>query len=195
MKKKQTTLSAFLNLDSESESSEESQYHPSPQKSVLKLPEMWTRVKPRHEMSHSRVKVFDIDADLEKDKVLKQVRAGAVRGTNEVLFDPDEYKGRDDELTKERQALKPETLLHYARLATKSRAYFTAQATAALPPEVDGSRDEVGGEAVLRAPALKRQHLSKPKEVVDPKLLEGDGHHSSSPCRVRLKRADLSAHR
>ena len=47
MKAKQSTLKAFLNLSSDSGSDEESQYVPSPQKSVLKIPEMWTRVKSR----------------------------------------------------------------------------------------------------------------------------------------------------
>ena len=156
MKKKQTTLKAFLALDSDSESSEESQYTPSPQKSVLKLPEMWTRVKSRAEMSHSRVTVFDIEKDLEKDKVLKQVRAGAVRGTNLVVFDPDLFKGREDELTKSRQALKPEALLHYAKLATQAREHFTTQARAALPENMQAREAGDADEAVLRAPALKR---------------------------------------
>jgi len=94
-----------LALSSASESDEESQYVPSPQKSVLKLPEMWTRVKSREAMSHSRVTVFDIEKDLEKDKVLKTVRAGASRGTNQILFDPETWKGKENELTKQKQAL------------------------------------------------------------------------------------------
>ena len=66
---------------------------------------MWTRVKSREAMSHSRVTVFDIEKDLEKDKVLKTVRAGASRGTNQILFDPETWKGKENELTKQKQAL------------------------------------------------------------------------------------------
>ena len=108
MKAKQSTLKAFLNLSSASESDEESQYAPSPQKSVLKLPEMWTRVKSREAMCHSRVTVFDIEKDLDKDRVLKTVRAGAARGTNEMLFDPETWKGREKQLTKQEAALPPD---------------------------------------------------------------------------------------
>lgn len=47
MKQKQTTLKQFLALSSDSDPEQVSQYTPSPQKSALKLPEMWTRVKSR----------------------------------------------------------------------------------------------------------------------------------------------------
>ena len=45
MKSLQTTLNAFLQLSSDSEPDNESEYHPTPQKSALKVPDQWTRVK------------------------------------------------------------------------------------------------------------------------------------------------------
>ena len=98
MKTKQTTLNRYLNLSSDSEPDEESVYHPTPQKSVLKVPDQWTRVKSRESLSHGKISVFDIEKDLEADKVLKIVRKGAVREQGSILFDPDSYKGRNEEL-------------------------------------------------------------------------------------------------
>ena len=49
-------------------------------------------------MSRQRVTVFDIEKDLEADKVLKAVRAGSTRENGVFLFDPDLWKGKSDEL-------------------------------------------------------------------------------------------------
>ena len=98
MSTKQLTLKSFLALSSSSEEAEESQYTPSPQKSANKLPETWTRVVSRESMSHGKITVFDIEKDLEADKVLQRVRSGAIREPGTLLFDPDEWKGRGDEL-------------------------------------------------------------------------------------------------
>ena len=96
MKAKQTTLKNFLALSSDSSSEEESVYTPSPKKGANKLPEMWTRVKSREQMTHQRITVFDIEKDLEADRVLKAVRDGSTRTKGEFLFDPDSWKGKDD---------------------------------------------------------------------------------------------------
>ena len=50
-------------------------------------------------MSHQRITVFDIEKDLETDKVLKAVRTGSTRENGEFLFDPGSWKGKSDELT------------------------------------------------------------------------------------------------
>ena len=71
MKSKQTTLNAFLMLSSDSEPEIESEYHPTPQKSALKVPDQWTRVKSLHQMIHDSTRVFDIEKDLDTDRVLK----------------------------------------------------------------------------------------------------------------------------
>ena len=42
MDAKQTTLNNFLQLSSDSEPDKESEYTPSPKKSVLKIPDQWT---------------------------------------------------------------------------------------------------------------------------------------------------------
>ena len=79
MQTKQTTLKNFLSLSSDDESSEDSVYIPSPTKGAPRIPDQWTRVISRDQMSHSRIRVFDIEKDLKTDKILKSVRAGSTR--------------------------------------------------------------------------------------------------------------------
>ena len=74
MELKQTTLKNFLNLESESDSSEQSVYIPSPTNGQSKIPDQWSRVMNRERMSHSHAKVFDITKDIDSDRVLKAVR-------------------------------------------------------------------------------------------------------------------------
>ena len=45
---KQTNLKSFLSIMSPVQSESDSEYSPSPKKSDLKLPEMWTRIKSRN---------------------------------------------------------------------------------------------------------------------------------------------------
>jgi len=160
---------------------------------VLKVPEMWTRVKNREAMSHSRVTVFDIEKDLEKDRVLKTVRAGAARGTNEMLFDPETWKGKENELTKEQAALAPDQLYHYAKLATEARKDFSERAEVARTAEVARAGDAEEEKKEVAAPKLKRNHLPKPREMIAPELLEGDGHNSGSRRRVKRSLAQVNA--
>ena len=49
-------------------------------------------------MTHESNKIFPIEKDLETDKVLKRARKHAFANEGSVLFDPDEWRGRDDEL-------------------------------------------------------------------------------------------------
>ena len=76
---KQTTLNNFFNLESESDSSEESVFIPSPQNGQSKIPDQWSRIMNRDQMSHSKIKVFDIEKDLKTDKALKAVRQNSTR--------------------------------------------------------------------------------------------------------------------
>ena len=89
---------------------------------------MWTRVRSRDLLSHQRITVFDIEKDLETDKVLKRVREGAVREQGTFLFDPDSWKGRDEELKLDSHKLAAEELRDYARIATDVRKKFKERA-------------------------------------------------------------------
>ena len=158
MKQKQTTLKAFLSLSSSSQSEEESEYTPSPKKSALKLPEMWTRVVSRYQTTHQRITVFDIEKDIETDKVHKQIRAGSFRENDAFLFDPDEWKGRDDELKFDRHRLSEAKLREYATLATGIRQRFTDRANNANKADMAVGNGEKQGIQSLPAP-LKRSYL------------------------------------
>jgi len=144
-------------------------------------------------MSHSRVTVFDIEKDLEKDKVLKTVRAGASRGTNEMLFDPETWKGKDHELTKQQQALTPDKLYHYAKVATEARKDFSGRAEAARTKEDARGDNAEEMKSEIEAPKLKRNHLPKPRETIAPELLEGDGHNSGSRRRNKRYLSQVNA--
>ena len=128
MKSKQTPLNAFLMLSSDSESDIESEYHPTPQKSALKVPDQWTRVKSLHQMIHETNRVFDIEKDLDADRVLKQVRRGAVREQGAILFDPDAWKGRDEALKMDKCKLSEDELRNYAKVATEIRQMLKVKA-------------------------------------------------------------------
>ena len=130
MNAKQTTLKSFLQLSSDSEPDDISQYTPSPQKSALKIPDQWTRIRSRESMSHGKITVFDIEKDLEADKVLKRVRLGATREQGSFLFDPDLWKGREDELKLEQCKLSEDELRNYARIATSVRKKLKERAEA-----------------------------------------------------------------
>ena len=79
-------------------------------------------------MTHDPIKVFDIEKDLEVDKVLKQVRKGATREQGAILFDPDAWKGRDEELKIDKCKLSEEELRNYARVATEIRQELKVRA-------------------------------------------------------------------
>ena len=49
-------------------------------------------------MSSLPVTVFNVNKDLEADRVLIAVRAGAIRNEGVFLFDPDLWKGKSEEL-------------------------------------------------------------------------------------------------
>ena len=161
---------------------------------MLKVPEMWTRVKSRDDMSHSRVSVFDITADLEKDKVLKRIREGAARGSNEVVFDPESWKGREAALKMDQQRLADDDLYEFGKLATETRKVFTARAAAARVPEEGKEEAKEAAAGLEEAPALKRNHLPKPPPCIALDLLRGDGHDSGYHRRKAATMAALSAH-
>ena len=98
MSAKQGTLKAFLALSSSSESEEESAYTPSPKKSALMVPDLWTRVKSRQQMASAPVQAFDIEKELTVDRAKRTNRASSTRVEGVLLFDPDLWRGRSDEL-------------------------------------------------------------------------------------------------
>ncbi len=192
MQAKQTTLKGFLQLDSDSEHEEVSVYTPSPQKGATKLPEMWTRVVSRDLMSHQRITVFDIEKDLNSDKVLKAVRSGAARESGEFVFDPDEWKGKSDELKIADHTLSEEQLRLYAGIATEVRRKFQEKADAALDEGKVGGAMEIE-ESKESMPKMKRNYLPIQKQEVRKELLLGHEHNSGSAKRKRLSLSQVSA--
>ena len=79
-------------------------------------------------MIHDSTRVFDIEKDLDADRVLKQVRKGAVREQGAILFDPDAWKGRDEELKMGKCKLTEDELRNYAKVATEIRQKLKVRA-------------------------------------------------------------------
>ena len=90
-------------------------------------------------MSHQRITVFDIEKDLETDRVLKAVRTGSTRDDGEVLFDPDSWKGKGEELTIDKCKLPEDQLRAFAKVATEIRKKLQDKVdTAVEDRKVDG---------------------------------------------------------
>ena len=142
-------------------------------------------------MSHQRITAFDIEKDLEADRVLKAVRAGATRDDGEVLFDPDSWKGKGDELTIDKCKLPEDELRTFAILATVVRQNFQTKVDAVVEDRKD---DAMQGEEVKESPTrLERNHLPTPKQKISEELLLGQEHNTASLKRKRLSLSQVSA--
>ena len=86
-------------------------------------------------MTHQRTTAFDIEKDLDTNKVLKAVRTGSTRENGVFLFDPDLWKGRTEELTIDNYKLSEDELRLYGKTATEIRQRFKDKVDA-----VDGER-------------------------------------------------------
>ena len=127
--------------------------------------------------------MFDIEKDLETDKVLKAVRKGSTRENGEFLFDPDLWKGKSDELTIEKCKLSDDELRAYAVMATEVRQKFQEQADAIHEKRMDEEANEGVTEEV---PKLRRNYSSIVKQSVTKEMLSGHEHNTASPKRKRL---------
>jgi len=88
----------------------------------------WTRVKGRDQFTAKPATVFDLGADL-RALHTEKVRAADPTETEQlVLFDPDVFKGREQELTAEANVLAREQLLEYGKVVTEVRAGVDAKA-------------------------------------------------------------------
>ena len=65
--------------------------------------------------------VFDVESDLKSDRVLKRVRQDATRELSDLLFDPEDYRDRPEELSFKRHSLNSEQLLEFAKKASQIR--------------------------------------------------------------------------
>ena len=73
--------------------------------------------------------VFDVEQDLKADKTLKQVRTGSVRNLGKMLFDPEDFKDKSDQLTIARHRLNEERLYDYAKMASNIRKEISQKAS------------------------------------------------------------------
>ena len=98
-------LSSSVDAHSHQTSDDELQ----PEKILRNL--QWTRVMRMEQINADEISVFNIDADVHGDKSIDQVRNNPSEIRSQLLFDPEEYKGRQDELTIALQTLTKEELV------------------------------------------------------------------------------------
>jgi hypothetical protein len=56
----------------------------------------WTRVKEVDAAVGQRISIWDVEADINLDKTLKQIRKGAVRDLGAIIFDPEFLKEQNE---------------------------------------------------------------------------------------------------
>ena len=127
MTAKQTMLSAYyersgsLNSDESDSQEEQSVYLPFRSKSLFDQPMSWTRVKDVYQATNQRMTVFDVESDLKSDRALKRVRQDATRKLSDLLFEPEDYRDRPEELSFKRHSLNGAQLLEFAKKASQIR--------------------------------------------------------------------------
>ena len=142
-------------------------------------------------MSHQRITVFDIEKDLNTDKVLKAVRTGSTRENGEFVFDPDEWKGKSDEFKIVDHKLSEEQLRLYAGIATEVRRKFQEKAEA-NSEECKTGAAKGSREVPESVPKLRRNYLPIPKQEIKKELLLGHEHNSGSAKRKRFTLSQVS---
>ena len=200
MNLKQGSITSFFKRDKrvgdDSSSDEEdlSVYEPSKKKSLFDRPMHWTRVRAVEGASTKRVTVFNVEDDLQADKALQQVRKGAVRELGQMLFDPDEFKGTEDQLTMADHRLSSDQLLEYAKMATAIRRDLISRAEA-LTATGNQDQEEEEGDG-LQQMIQKREHKyssDKQEKMAMTAAFRGSARNPSHPRRKRRTRWQMSA--
>ena len=83
-----------------------------------KKPMFWTQVVLVKEPCPEPVPIFDIEKDLQKDRLNQAIRQSAVREPRPFLFEPDDFKANRSELTVARYQLSEAERLERAQEAT-----------------------------------------------------------------------------
>ena len=165
MTAKQTTLPDYFersgspNSDESDSQEEQSVYLPFRSKSLFDQPMSWTRVKDVYQATNQRMTVFDVESDLKSDRALKRVRQDATRELSDLLFDPEDYRDRPEELSFKRHSLKSAQLLELAKKASQIRRTISREVHERSVP----NNDEEGKDCSDELHPLEEQ-LLKNKE-------------------------------
>ena len=117
--------------------------------------------------------VFDVEQDLKADKNLKQVRKGSVRNLGKMLFDPEDFKDKSDQLTIARHRLNEERLYDYAKMASNIRKEIS--------------------QKVSRLSGQDRVHIPKEAKQVMPESFSRLDYNPSHPNRKRRSLRQLDS--
>ena len=131
---KQLKLSSFFGgkggkpADSESDSSDDSEYVGSKRQLKYQTPMYWTRVKEVYVAKGKRLDLFNVEDDLKNDKQMKAIRRITTQDIGELLFDPNDFDNQKEHLLIDNYKLDKEDMAHYATLASKIRHKISMRA-------------------------------------------------------------------
>ena len=122
MMMKQPTLHGFLGISSGDDNSSDEIYEPSEEEERKMEKSNWTRIKSYDEFNDKVEVVYDYEPDLNALLAEEVTTVEPDDMKQLVLFDPEIYRGKDDELKQEENKLSEEQLLEYGTIASTIRA-------------------------------------------------------------------------
>ena len=147
-KLRQSTLNRFIDLTSSDDSSDPDVQVAKAEEQKLREASDWTGVLSRDQFTDKETKVTNIAADLRVMLAEKVTVPPAKEAEKLVFFDPETYKGREQELMEEGKAVTQEQLVEYAKTVTEVRADINRRAETMEADAIQRARDETGNVSV-----------------------------------------------
>ena len=141
----------------------------------------WTRVVLVDPDANTSIEIKDVEADIIADKALQQIRKSAVRETGSLLFDPEEYKDRQQPLRIASHQLTDKQLLDYAKEATRIMRVISQHA--------QGEESEAKFEPADEMTDLER--LVATRKPLPKKMYRDDFTEKRNPAHPRNKKRSL----
>ena len=152
-------MSRFIHGASSGSSSDSDTFIPDDEEQKLRQNSDWTRVRSRDQFAEGPVTCFNLWEDL---KVLLSVKVPAIAPEQRerlVLFDPEVYKGREQELMAEAPIPSMEQLLEYGKMVTEVRASINSRAQTLEAAEPQKAATDAGA---TDADAIRLQRTYTP---------------------------------
>ena len=187
MQLRQTKLSRFFRKKGDDKSDSDGMpddmcvYDHSNQRQKYSTPMYWTRVLLVDAAAIDTIEVKDVEADIIADKTMQQIRRSAVRETGTLIFDPEEFKHRQQPLTIANYQLTPAQLLKFGKQATRIMRIISRSVR---PHDEDNKLEPSEGMSDLQLQVAN--HKSRPRE-----LYRDDFTEKLSPGNPRGKKRSL----
>ena len=182
---KQTTLNKFIDRSSsESDPADEEYVEEGP---AVKKSETfyWTKVKAREQMSSEKQPVHIVNNDLDTLRRNKAYTKQCLPEAERFLFDVDDYKMNDPNLTPENYKLEPEELREHALLAIRLRREVVEKAKRLLGLAED--ENDIDKEVMDQLPRSVKRSFKDRQGMVPAKISNKLHQEDFTPtlCRPR----------